>query len=171
MSAWPDHVAAEQVSLTRIRAEVADAPWLAEAAQAVAGRAAPCPLQDRLDSGDAGYWIRAETAEGEKIVGALSGRLGGELAVWTWLAVDARWRHYGFGGAAVPLFERTARELGAGHVLVPLPADNGVALYFWLRLGYVPERAPALADGALPPGVGGDAVWMRRPLDGVGTDT
>ena len=157
-------MAGEQVSLTRIEADGADAPWLAEAAQAIAGRGEPCDLSARLDLGDAGWWIRAETPEGRRIVGALSGRLGGECAVWTWLAVDAHWRAFGFGGAAVPLFERAARELGASRAAAPLPRDNGVALYFWLRLGYAPSRAPGLLAGEVPPGVSPDAVWMVREL-------
>ena len=167
MTHWPnqpDRIAGEQISLTRIRADAADAPWLEEAAQALAGRGEPCPLNARLESGDAGYWIRAETPNGPELVGALSGRIVGERAVWTWLAAAAQWRHYGFGGAAVPLFERAAQQSGAREALVPLPRDNGVALYFWLRLGYVPARSPSLAADNLPPGVAPDAVWMRRPL-------
>ena len=158
-------MAGEQVSLTRIGADGADAPWLGEAAQAIAGRGEPCDLSARLELGDAGWWIRAETPEGRQIVGALSGRLGGECAVWTWLAVDARWRAFGFGGAAVPLFERAARELGAARAAAPLPRDNGVALYFWLRLGYAPSRVPVLSAAEIPPGVSADAVWMVRELN------
>ena len=167
MTHWPnqpDRIAGERISLTRIRADAADAPWLEEAAQAIAGRGDPCPLNARLESGDAGYWIRAETPNGPELVGALSGRIVGERAVWTWLAAAAQWRHYGFGGAAVALFERAAQQSGAREALVPLPRDNGVALYFWLRLGYVPARSPSLAEDDLPPGVAPDAVWMRRPL-------
>ena len=167
MTHWPnqpDRIAGEQISLARIRAEAVDAPWLEEAAQAIAGRGRPCPLNARLESGDAGYWIRAETPNGPELVGALSGRIIGEHAVWTWLAAAAQWRHYGFGGAAVALFERAAQQSGAREALVPLPRDNGVALSFWLRLGYVPARSPSLAEDDLPPGVAPDAVWMRRPL-------
>lgn len=166
MSGWPNRLDDARVSLTRIRAEQAEAPWLEEAAQAVAGRGEPCPLNVRLDGGDAGYWIQAETPDGRAVVGALSGRLAGGQAVWTWLAVDAAWRAYGFGGAAVPLFERAARRLGARRAIAPLPPDNGVALYFWLRLGYVPERSPALAPAEIPPGIAPDSVWMRRTLSG-----
>ena len=178
MNDWPDRASDGRVSLTRIRGEAVDAPWLAEAAQAIAGRSEPCPLNARLAAGDAAahaahsahaaWWIRAEIDGERQIVGALSGQIAGARAVWTWLAVAAEWRHYGFGGAAVPLFERAARRLGAIQALAPLPRDNGVALYFWLRLGYVPQRAPALDyaldEAELPPGIAPDAVWMRRPL-------
>ena len=167
MSGWPARVLDERVSLARISAGAAAAPWLDEAEQAIAGRAEPCRLKIRLDSGDAGYWICADTAGRRVVVGALSGRLAGNRAIWTWLAVDAQWRAFGFGGAAVPLFERAARQLGAREALAPLPADNGVALYFWLRLGYAPERSPTIAAADIPPGVAAHAVWMRRPLDGA----
>ena len=154
-----------QVSLRQITAEdPLNAPWLAEAAQAIAGRAAPCELSARLEAGDAGWWIEAETPAGRRIVGALSGRSVGRCAVWTWLAAAAEWRHYGFGGAAVPLFEQAVRVGGAARAAAPLPRDNGVALYFWLRLGYAPLREPLLSPGEVPPGVSADAVWMVREL-------
>ena len=168
MTERPERSADQRVSLARIRAEAVDAPWLEEAAQAIAGRGEPCPLNARLAVGDDAWWIRAETPEGQQIVGALAGQLSGERAIWTWLAVPAERRHYGFGGAAVPLFERAAQRLGAREALVPLPRDNGVALYFWLRLGYTPLRAPARAGAELPAGVPPDAVWMRRPLSNAG---
>ena len=168
MTERPERSADQRVSLARIRAEAVDAPWLEEAAQAIAGRGEPCPLNARLAGGDAAWWIRAETPQGRQTVGALAGRMGGERAIWTWLAVPAERRHYGFGGAAVPLFERAAQRLGAREALVPLPRDNGVALYFWLRLGYTPLRAPARAGAELPAGVPPDAVWMRRPLSNAG---
>ena len=114
MSDWPERVADERVSISRMRGEAVDAPWLEEAAQAIAGRAEPCQLNARLESGDAGYWIGAETTDGDRIVGALSGRLAGDSAIWTWLAVDADWRAFGFGGAAVPGVRAGGRSVGRG---------------------------------------------------------
>ena len=165
---WPQQVADERTSIRPIEQSTVDAPWLAEAAQAIAGRAAPCALQDRLDDGDRGLWIIGDG----QIVGALAGRLvetseaGCPLALlWTWLAIDARWRAFGFGGAAVPLFEQSAQCAGANVALVPLPPDNGVALYFWLRLGYTPRRSVSLEQAALPTGLANDVLWMQRPID------
>ena len=163
---WPAQIRGPQVSLQAVQAEAIAADWLEEAAQAIAGRAAPCPLQARLDEGDAVFWIHP-LEQDSGAVGALSGRLadadGSRILIWTWLAIDAHWRHYGYGGASIPLFEDAARELGAVSAHVPLPSDNGVALYFWLRLGYVPDRAPVLPRD-LPAGVAADAIWMRRSL-------
>ena len=163
---WPQRVEGERTSLVRFAEEPA-AGWLAEAAQAIAGRAAPCRLEDRLAAGDVGWWIEGD---GER-VGALCGQLAPMTAetddvalVWTWLAIAARWRAYGFGGAAVPLLEAAAAGLGASTALVPLPADNGVAFYFWLRLGYTPIRTAPIADPDRPAGLPADALWMTRPL-------
>ena len=164
---WPVRVEGERASLRRLEGEVVEADWLEEAAQAIAGRADPCPLQGRLDDGDQGWWI---LGDGE-IVGALCGKVvelvdseASRALVWTWLAVDARWRAYGYGGASVSLLEEAARSVGARIALAPLPPDNGVALYFWLRLGYTPVRVVAIGPNDIPAGLAPDALWMQRPL-------
>lgn len=166
--AWPNVVEHGRARIQRFAGEVVEAGWLDEAAQAIAGRAAPCPLQARLDEGDQGWWILGD----DQIVGALCGKLAGltdsprrRALIWTWLAIDARWRAYGYGGAAVPLLERAASEVGAGVALTPLPPDNGVALYFWLRLGYTPLRSVPVDRAEWPAGAESDALWMQRPLD------
>ena len=167
---WPVRVEGERASISAFESEVVEADWFEEAAQAIAGRAAPCRLQHRLDDGDRGWWI---LGDGE-IVGALCGRLtelsvpaGSRALIWTWLAVDARWRAYGYGGASVPLLEQAAQSVGASTALAPLPPDNGVALYFWLRLGYTPLRSAPVDRADWPSGVASDALWMQRPLDSV----
>ena len=166
-AAWPNRVEGARASIQRFEGDIVEADWFAEAAQAIAGRASPCHIQDRLDEGDRGWWIEGDG----QIVGALCGKLvhlsdppATRALTWTWLAVDARWRAYGYGGAAVPLLEQAAREAGAELALTPLPPDNGVALYFWLRLGYTPLRSAPVEPSDWPRGVDGDALWMRRPL-------
>lgn len=165
---WPGSVVGERASIQRFEGDVVEAAWLEEAAQAIAGRASPCRLQDRLDDGDQGWWIIGD----DEIVGALCGRLahvsseaGSQALIWTWLAIDARWRAFGYGGAAVPLLERAAHQAGAELALAPLPPDNGVALYFWLRLGYTPLRSVAVNQDDWPRGVASDALWMQRSLN------
>ena len=165
---WPVSVEGQRASIVRFRGEVIEADWLDEAAQAIAGRAAPCALQGRLDDGDLGWWI---LGDGE-IVGALCGKVvrlpdsvASSALIWTWLAIDAKWRAYGYGGASVPLLEAAARQAGATIALTPLPPDNGVALYFWLRLGYTPVRNVDVAPDDIPTGVTADALWMQRPLN------
>ena len=166
-ASWPLHIGGERASIRAFVADVVEADWFEEAAQAISGRAAPCRLQDRLDEGDQGWWI---VGDGE-IVGALCGKLvklppphGSRALVWTWLAVAAHWRAYGFGGAAVPLLELAGQRIGATTAVAPLPPDNGVALYFWLRLGYTPLRTTPVDLLDWPSGVASDALWMQRPL-------
>lgn len=165
---WPNAVEGERAHIQRFEGEVVEAGWLQEAEQAIAGRAAPCRLQNRLDEGDQGWWILGDG----QIVGALCGKLANltdspnrRALIWTWLAIDARWRAYGYGGASVPLLEQAARSVGASVALTPLPPDNGVALYFWLRLGYTPLRSVPLNRADWPTGVESDALWMQRPLE------
>lgn len=165
--AWPTQVSGDRASIVEFAGAAVDAEWLDEAAQAIAGRAEPCRIHDRLADGDRGWWI---LGDGEA-VGALCGRVArsqddpGDLAlIWTWLAVDARWRAFGYGGASVPLLEEAARSVGANLALAPLPPDNGVALYFWLRLGYTPVRAVGIDPADRPAGVADDALWMQRDL-------
>ena len=165
----PRRAASGRVSLAAVRTGELEADWLAEAAQAVAGRAEPCPLEDRIADGDQAWWIRAETPRGAEVVGAVAGRLaeidGAPRLVWSWLAVAAEWRGYGYGGAAVPLLERAAARQNAVEAVAPLPPDNGIALYFWLRLGYVPDAGLKPPEAARPAGAAGDAVWMRRRME------
>ena len=168
--AWPNTIADARTTIRRIDGERVKASWIEEAEQAIAGRTAPCRLQDRLDSGDQGWWIIGDA----EIVGALCGKIveltdasKSKALIWTWLAIDARWRAYGFGGASVPLLEQAAAQAEATLALTPLPPDNGVALYFWLRLGYTPLRSVDVRPGDRPRGVTPDALWMQRPLNSV----
>ena len=174
---WPVIIEGDRASIAPFDrdacdGDVVEADWIDEAAQAIAGRASPCLLQDRLDVGDLGWWIRGDGA----IVGALCGKIvnladpaASKALIWTWLAIDAKWRAYGYGGAAVPLFEQAAQQAGATVALAPLPPDNGVALYFWLRLGYTPVREVDVDQGDVPTGVCRDALWMQRPLNPTST--
>ena len=164
---WPQTIRGARATIHRFETQAIHAEWLTEAAQAIAGRAAPCLIEHRLDEGDEGWWIHGD----DQIVGALCGRLvelsdgiGTPALVWTWLAIDARWRAYGYGGAAVPLLEQAAEMTGARIALAPLPPDNGVALYFWLRLGYTPLRDVAVRPEDWPAGLPSDALWMQRPI-------
>ena len=167
---WPQTVRGSRATIHRFGSEQIAADWFDEAARAIAGRAAPCPIEDRLDDGDQGWWIYGD----DHTVGALCGRIvnlvnlvdGSDAValVWTWLAIDARWRAFGYGGAAVPLLEQAAELAGAQIALSPLPPDNGVALYFWLRLGYTPLRHVAVRPEDWPAGLPSDALWMQRRI-------
>ncbi len=153
--------------------------WLAEAETAVLGAEPGCPLAARVEAGDGVYWIRVrdvragadaqvetvglespavvQSRAGGRLqtVGAIAVTCEGDSLRWTWLAVGAAWRAMGYGGAAVPLIERAAKRGGLLDARALAPASNGVALYFWLRLGYRP-----LAVAAWPKPCEG--TWMSR---------
>ncbi|MEX2157798.1 MAG: hypothetical protein WEB04_00135 [Dehalococcoidia bacterium] len=80
-------------------------------------------------------------------------------ALVRFMAVAPDRRRLGAGGrTALALERRLARS--TSKIYVHLPERLGLALYFWLRLGYRPltQRAwPVAADGAF-------ATWMVREL-------
>ena len=154
---WPARVRSAQIRLGAVRESDPAPAWLAEAERAIPGDGSRCTLAGRLAAGDAAYWIRVVGEAGRGIVGALAICEHDHALHWTWLAVDPSWRAFGYGGAAVPVVERTAKRRGLRHAQVCTPMANGVALYFWLRLGYRVQphaRAPAPDSG----------TWMRRKL-------
>jgi GNAT superfamily N-acetyltransferase len=75
------------------------------------------------------------------------------------LAVDPARRRLGIGGrAAMALEERLVKK--ACRLYVAVPSELGLALYFWLRLGYRPltqAEWPAPPDRA-------PSTWMVREL-------
>ena len=75
------------------------------------------------------------------------------------LAVEPEKRRLGSGGrAALALEKRLRRSMTRLYALVP--SHIGLALYFWLRLGYQP-----LTRGERPaPAAARPAVWMVRDL-------
>ena len=76
------------------------------------------------------------------------------------LAVPPERRRLGMGGrAALALERRLARSMRRLYVRVP--SRIGIALYFWLRLGYRPltqREQPVAPEG------GDVSVWMARKL-------
>ena len=155
---WPAHLRSQQLLLRRRTTNDPSPDWLPEAEQAVPGAGDTCPLLDRAQAADAIYWLRPPGAPATEPHGACAARLTSDRdLLWTWLAVDARWRAYGLGGAAVPIIERAALRLGATTGRVLVPASNGIGLYFWLRLGYRP-----LPGAPWPKHF--DGTWMRRTI-------
>ena len=64
----------------------------------------------------------------------------------------------GSGMGAVALIEDELRAAGVGEVYAPAPAMHGIAVYFWIRLGYRP-----LMRAAWPCERAGVA-WLARAL-------
>jgi GNAT superfamily N-acetyltransferase len=75
------------------------------------------------------------------------------------LAVDPSRRRLGIGGRAALALERRLKR-SVERVYVAVPARIGIALYFWLRLGYRPlSQADWPAEPEGPP-----STWMLREL-------
>lgn len=168
MSEWPRSLRSSRPALSLGRLRPADLTperrpeWLAEAERAVLGADPGCPLPQLVEQAGTAYWIRIKR-DGDAApvdVGACVAGLERQDLVWSWLAVGEPWRAFGYGGAAVPLVERAAQKQGAQAARVRVPASNGVALYFWLRLGYRTASSTAEAEsrwGEPYPG-----TWMAR---------
>ena len=76
------------------------------------------------------------------------------------LAVSPGKRRLGIGGRTALAFERRLRGK-AKSVYAPVPASIGLALYFWLRLGYQPLTK---RDWPVTPKSATPSIWMKREL-------
>jgi GNAT superfamily N-acetyltransferase len=74
------------------------------------------------------------------------------------LGVRPERRNLGFGSEAVFALERQALSDGFTQGVAPVPLANGLAIYFWLRIGY----RPCYPASAPPVGF----TQMTRRLDG-----
>jgi GNAT superfamily N-acetyltransferase len=114
------------------------APWYEEAALVADGGLIPDDeptLDDRFGEGN--LWV----IESDAPIGLLEGVTEWPAEDWAtveWLALAAEQRGWGYGSEAVRQFE--ARHKAASF-LAQIAARNGLALYFWLRMGYRPARA------------------------------
>jgi len=76
------------------------------------------------------------------------------------LCIEVEHRGYGAGSEAVLLFNEACRAAGVKLVRTWAPPDRGLAVYFWIRMGYRP------LGGEGPEG----GIWFeRRPLDPLPT--
>ena len=79
--------------------------------------------------------------------------------------VPAR-RFAGLGGEAGIAIEKRLRRAGYECIFAPVPDGRGLAVYFWLRLGF---RALLRSDAPWPlPGLDGgniEGIWMVRDRD------
>ena len=85
-------------------------------------------------------------------------------ATLVFLAMQPERRYRGLGGEAGLAVEQLLRErTGACRVYAGVPEGRGLAVYFWLRLGY---RPLGTAEGPhLPLGLMGESrpgIWMLR---------
>ena len=84
-------------------------------------------------------------------------------AVISFLAIDPGRRFRGLGGEAGLALDAQLRNKGFQRVYAPVPDGRGLAVYFWLRLGFRP-----LLQGESPGAVVGlkqepmRGIWMLR---------
>jgi GNAT superfamily N-acetyltransferase len=71
------------------------------------------------------------------------------------LAVRRPLRNLGYGAEAV---EELEQQEPAGAYLAAVPRTNGLAIYFWLRVGYRPLRVEEDRERARDPAT----LWMHR---------
>jgi len=107
--------------------------------------------------------------EGQELIGAVVVQ-GGEPAAGyasiPFIATKPARRFSGFGGEAALGIERWLRQHGAERVFAPVPDGRGLAVYFWLRLGY---RALLRVEAPWPLSSLNDdrpeGIWMVRDED------
>ena len=118
---------------------------------------------------DADYNLLAITSrEADSVYGVLAYRLGypeeGWLSVEA-VAVEPGLSGQGYDAEAVRLLEGEALERGlASRFWAPVRHDDGLGLYFWLRLGYRPALP---GESPWPGGSGSDMIAMVRVAQGT----
>ncbi len=112
--------------------------WYEETARAVERGEIPTggpDLRGRFDGG--GLWVVRREGEAAPI-GALDAEEGWPAEGWVtieWLGLAADDRGRGYGSEAIRRFESRHKR---ARFLAQIDPGNGLALYFWLRLGYRP---------------------------------
>jgi hypothetical protein len=142
----------------RSDAETVDA-WLREASGAVLGK----PGAHGAGTGDLAAFLAAKPREQEALIVTTRDKPIG-LVAWSaidsgtaaihFLAIAEPERNLGFGAEAVLGLEARHRRCAT---LAEVPTSNGLALYFWLRIGYHPIY-PGRGSAHAP----GNSIWMFR---------
>jgi hypothetical protein len=146
-------VAAEPVSVLRSLREgdaQAIARWY-DKAIVLAGSFAP--LSDLFDSTGCGQTLVLVEEGADEPVGAMVVIVHDSEPGWATvnLLAVADQEQRDLAAQAVGVLETRLRG-EAGHIRAAVPLDVGLALYFWLRLGYRPT-------------VSGEGLWVVRDLD------
>jgi len=155
-----ESVTAGRVALSRPALEAEAFPWL-EAALAPEWSLAEFTAAANLSEA-----VLISDTEGAAIGLALvrPGMPSPGDATIAFLAVQPERRYRGLGGEAGLAVERLARDrLGARRVYAGVPEGRGLAVYFWLRLGFRPlsiAEAPDAPLGLTPDSRPG--IWMIR---------
>lgn len=123
----------------------------------------PADLQENLDAGQ-GVVVSDESSEPIGAAVVLLGVPDGKSASVPLIAIEPQQRFRGLGGEAALALERhLRRRLAVERVYAPVPEARGLAVYFWLRLGYRPLSAGEMPRPSL--GLNGRptaGIWMVR---------
>jgi GNAT superfamily N-acetyltransferase len=76
------------------------------------------------------------------------------------IATPPAYARRGSGMKAAALLEDELRARGVREIFAPAPAAHGIAMYFWIRLGYRPLKRDAW------PCAREDVAWLVRRIDG-----
>jgi GNAT superfamily N-acetyltransferase len=114
---------------------------------------------------------RAVAAASGEEIGFVQAEVREGLLDLRWIELMPEHRGWGHGSEAVRLLETEAAGSGAALARVDVPSGNGLALYFWLRLGYRPvvasDRLRHSEDRPPSRGYAGtDGMRMVRELKG-----
>jgi len=90
----------------------------------------------RIEATDGGEAVIVRRESGER-VGSLRVSVDGDVLVIQSLAIESALRGYGLGSEAAGLV-REAAEREARTLRAFAPGDNGLAVYFWIRMGLRP---------------------------------
>lgn len=125
--------------------------WTLEQVEASAGRSAAVAINEAGDAQPIGIGVLAQASRERS-------------AVFEFIGVDPAARYRGLGGEAALALEREARKRWRTEaVYAPVPEGRGLAVYFWLRLGYhalIGDQGPGPVVG-----LGGEhlpGIWMAR---------
>ncbi|MHB8574632.1 MAG: GNAT family N-acetyltransferase [Dehalococcoidia bacterium] len=119
---------ADGASIERMRT------WLPDALAAGAGGAAIGTQAEAPADGSRPYAVVHRRSK--ELLGYLSLLRGEHESTVSAIAIAPQHRNLGYGAEAVFAAERLHVGLPASRALVPL--ENGLAVYFWLRIGYQP---------------------------------
>jgi GNAT superfamily N-acetyltransferase len=78
------------------------------------------------------------------------------------LAVDPDRRFRGLGGEAALALDGHLRSQGFEKVYAPVPDGRGLAVYFWLRLGFRPLTMPDSPGPLVGLSSAPQGIWMLR---------
>ncbi|HEY7270768.1 MAG TPA: hypothetical protein VH951_13165 [Dehalococcoidia bacterium] len=151
-----EHIETRRLGLTLATpADIEAMPWL-EAALAQDWR-----VGDLLPHAEAARALLI--SKDERPIGVTVGTATHAAALIPFIAIEPSERYRGLGGEAALAVETLLRVRGAELVLAPVPEQRGLAVYFWLRLGFRPllqveaPSEPVGLDGKLLRG-----IWMAR---------